>query len=87
MILIDFFKNLGPIYTNWLCFHTHTHAYTYINTDYIYIYTYTYIGMRNISILEKEMETHSSTPSCMENPMDRGASWATDQGVAESDPT
>ena len=24
--------------------------------------------------------------SCLENPMDRGASWATVHGVAESDP-
>ena len=54
---------------------------------YMYIHIYIYIGMRNISILEKEMETHSSTPSCLENPMDREAGWATDQGVAESDPT
>ena len=50
--------------------------------------------------LEKEMATHSSTlawripgegghdnslqSSCLENPMDRGAWWATVQGVAES---
>ena len=54
---------------------------------YMYIHIYIYIGMRNISILEKEMETHSSTPSCLENPMDREAGWATDQGVAESETT
>ena len=32
--------------------------------------------------LEKEMATHSST--CLENPMDRGAWWATVHGVAKS---
>ena len=36
--------------------------------------------------LEKEMATHSF--SCLENPMDRGAWWATVHGVAkESDMT
>ena len=42
--------------------------------------------------LEKEMATHPSTPppvqySCLENPMDGGAWWATVHGVAESDMT
>ena len=34
--------------------------------------------------LEEEMATHSS---CLENPMDRGAWWATVHGVTESDMT
>ena len=38
----------------------------------MYIYTYT---------LEKEMATHSSI---LENPMDRGAWWATVHGVTKS---
>ena len=33
--------------------------------------------------LEEGMETHSST-LCLENPMDRGAWWATVHGVAKS---
>ena len=33
--------------------------------------------------LEKEMATHSSIPA-WENPMDRGALWATVQGVTKS---
>ena len=33
--------------------------------------------------LEKGMATHSSI-SCLENPMDRGAWWATVHGVAKS---
>ena len=33
--------------------------------------------------LEKEMATHSSI-SCLENPMDRGAWWATVHGVTKS---
>ena len=36
--------------------------------------------------LEEGMATHSSL-SCLENPMDRGACWATVHGVAESDTT
>ena len=36
--------------------------------------------------LEEGMATHSSI-SCLENPMDRGAWWATIYGVAESDRT
>ena len=32
--------------------------------------------------LEKEMATHSSQYSCLENPTDRGAWQATDHGVA-----
>ena len=35
------------------------------------------------SCLEKEMATHSSY-SCLENPMDRGAWWATVHSVAQS---
>ena len=35
--------------------------------------------------LEESMATHSS--SCLENPIDRGAWWATVQGVTESDRT
>ena len=34
--------------------------------------------------LEKEMATHSSIYSCLENPMDGGAWWATVHGVAKS---
>ena len=36
--------------------------------------------------LEKEMATHSSI-FCLDNPMDRGAWWATVPGVKESDVT
>ena len=32
--------------------------------------------------LEKEMATHSSQYSCLENPMDGGAWWTTVHGVA-----
>ena len=35
-------------------------------------------------VLEKGM-THPLQYSCLENPMDRGAWWATVPGVAESD--
>ena len=34
--------------------------------------------------LEKEMATHSLQYSCLENPMDRGASWASARRVAKS---
>ena len=34
--------------------------------------------------LEKEMTTHSSILSCLENPMDGGAWWATVHGIAKS---
>ena len=34
--------------------------------------------------LEKKMATHSSQCSCLENPIDRGAWWATGHGVAKS---
>ena len=37
--------------------------------------------------LEKGMTTHSSQYSCLGNPTDRGAWWATVHGVAESDTT
>ena len=38
--------------------------------------------------LEKEMTAYCIQYSCLGNPMDRGASWATVQGVAkESDTT
>ena len=43
---------------------------------YVYIYTYTII-------LEKEMAAHSNTLA-WENPMDRGAWWATVHGVTKS---
>ena len=36
--------------------------------------------------LEKDVATHSSY-SCLENPVDRAAWWATVYGVAESDTT
>ena len=35
-------------------------------------------------ILEKAMAPHSSTLSCLENPMDGGAWWAAVHGVAKS---
>ena len=34
-------------------------------------------------LLEEEMATHSQCP-CLENPMERGAWWATAHSVAES---
>ena len=34
--------------------------------------------------LEKEMATHSSMPACLENPMDRGAQWATVHRVSKN---
>ena len=34
--------------------------------------------------LEKEMATHSCQYSCLENPMDRGAWWATVHGAAKT---
>jgi len=34
--------------------------------------------------LEKEMATHSLQYSCLENPMDKGAWWATVPGVVKS---
>ena len=34
--------------------------------------------------LEKEMATHSLQYSCLENPVDKGAWWATVPGVAKS---
>ena len=34
--------------------------------------------------LEQEMATHPSWVSCLENPMDRGAWWATVHGVTKS---
>ena len=37
--------------------------------------------------LEEEMAAHSCQYSCQENPMDRGAWWATVHGVTESDTT
>ena len=37
----------------------------------------------NLISLEKEKATHSSSGfSCLENPMDRGAWWATVRGIA-----
>ena len=36
------------------------------------------------NVVEKAMATHSSTLSCLENSMDRGASWAAVNGVAMS---
>ena len=37
--------------------------------------------------LEEEMGAHSCQYSCQENPMDRGAWWATVHGVTELDTT
>ena len=72
----EWIKKLWDIYT-----HTHTHIYTY-NGYYSTIKISFFLWLSSIHCGEG-----SGTPlqcSCLENPMDGGAWWATVHGVAES---
>ena len=62
--------------------HIHTHTHTYTHT-YIYIIILGFPGGSVVKNLPQRGNGNPLQDSCLDNPMDRGAWWATVHGVAK----